>query len=117
MSPSELLEDALDIDDIDQALDEISKTADQEDSQIKEIADELEKFLDQTVQVTSNHSLHSLLDLHFQFSRIIRNYSRKNNRKYLPMVRVFTFNKLKKILIHIFNYYLIHNTLILFLRN
>lgn len=84
LSPSELLEDPLEIDDIDQALNEIAVEDPIEKSQIKGIRDELEKVLEYAVKITANHHLQSLLDLHYQISRIIKQYLRIHNRKNLP---------------------------------
>lgn len=91
MSPSELLEDALDIDDIEEAMDEASSSKLQSEEEerlpmVKGIKEELEKVLEQVVKATANVPLHKLLDLHYQFSRIARNYMRTHNRKYLPTV-------------------------------
>ncbi|XP_022910734.1 ATPase family AAA domain-containing protein 2-like isoform X2 [Onthophagus taurus] len=82
MSPSELLQDTLDFDDVDQALNE---TSDVHSKEIVEISEnELNKILNFAVEVTTNQSLQSLLDLHYQLSRIIKQYSKNYNRTKLP---------------------------------
>lgn len=82
MSPSELLEDPLDFDDVDQALNEKTKVED-EPTLIEGIREELEQVLELVVEITSELSLHLLLDLHFQLSRIIKRYGSTHNRKNL----------------------------------
>ncbi|XP_023313118.1 ATPase family AAA domain-containing protein 2 isoform X1 [Anoplophora glabripennis] len=83
LSPSELLDNPLDFDDVDQALNEtvseVSKTKAIECSQ-----PELERVLEQTVKLTEGYSLVPLLDLHNQLSRIIKRYSRTHIRTTLP---------------------------------
>ncbi|KAK4885527.1 hypothetical protein RN001_001798 [Aquatica leii] len=84
LSPSELLDDPLDFDDIDRTLNENGE--DEETSKIDVIVnkEELETTLEQAVMMTANKSLQSLIDLHNELSRIVRQYSRTSNRKSLP---------------------------------
>ncbi|KAF5301316.1 hypothetical protein FQA39_LY10714 [Lamprigera yunnana] len=83
LSPSELLDDPLDFDDIDKALNENEY---ENLSKVDVIVnrEELEKTLDNAVKITRNESLQSLLDLHNELSRIIRQYARTSLRKSLP---------------------------------
>lgn len=85
MSPSELLEDPLDFDDVDQALNEQNKVEDKP-TLIEGIKEDLEQVLDSVVEVTRDLSLHLLLDLHFQLSRIIKRYGSTHNRNNLCQV-------------------------------
>ncbi|KAL3287427.1 hypothetical protein HHI36_001898 [Cryptolaemus montrouzieri] len=83
MSPSELLEDPLYFDDVDQAMNEsgellVTKVP------IECSMHELEMVLDQIVKLTAGYTLHSLLDLHNQLSKIVRRYLRTYSRTNLP---------------------------------
>ncbi|RZB40407.1 Bromodomain and/or AAA domain containing protein, partial [Asbolus verrucosus] len=83
MSPSELLENPLDFDDIDQALNEdVEETVSLRPVQCSQ--PELEKILEQTVQVTAGCSLQPLLDLYNQLSRIVKKFSNTHLRTDLP---------------------------------
>ncbi|KAF5307164.1 hypothetical protein FQR65_LT00680 [Abscondita terminalis] len=82
LSPSELLDDPLDFDDIDKALNEYGEEIMKVNVVVN--SEELERILEQAVMVTANKSLQSLLDLHNELSRIVRQYTRTTNRISLP---------------------------------
>lgn len=48
--------------------------------------DELQRVLERAVKITAHNNLQSLLDLHNQLSRIIKQYLRTHNRRTLPKV-------------------------------
>ncbi|KAJ8925460.1 hypothetical protein NQ315_009294 [Exocentrus adspersus] len=84
LSPSELLDNPLDFDDIDQALNE-GVTDDQITKNPIQCSEaELEKVLDETVKMTEGYALAPLLDLYNQLNRIIKRYSRTHIRTALP---------------------------------
>lgn len=84
LSPSELLEDQLDLDDIDKALSESLIRNDIENKLVDINIEELNNVLDEAVKISSNRSLESLLDLYNQLGVIIRQYSRTIHRMNLP---------------------------------
>ncbi|XP_063905378.1 ATPase family AAA domain-containing protein 2-like [Zophobas morio] len=83
MSPSELLENPLEFDDIDEALNE-----NVEEVSTMPLVDcpqkELEKILEQAVMITSGCSLQPLLDLYNHLSRIVKKFSNSHLRSELP---------------------------------
>lgn len=82
MSPSELLEDPLEFDDVDQALNECESNASK--LSIKCPKEKLDALLEEIVSETQDYSVSSLLDLHNQLSKIVRSYMCKENRINLP---------------------------------
>ncbi|KAJ8947871.1 hypothetical protein NQ318_010017 [Aromia moschata] len=84
LSPSELLDNPLDFDDVDQALNERVSGMPASDKQIECSQPELEKVLEQTVKLTEGYTLVSLLDLYNQLSGITKRYSRTHLRTNLP---------------------------------
>lgn len=82
MSPSELLGDPLDFDDVDQALNENSNSVEEQKVDINE--EQLKAVLEKAVTITTDHALQSLLDLHFQLSRIVKEFIGLSNRSKLP---------------------------------
>ncbi|KAG5890643.1 hypothetical protein JTB14_034932 [Gonioctena quinquepunctata] len=81
LSPSELLDNPLDFDDVDDALNE-SETKYKNPIQCSQ--PELERVLETAVKITEGYSLVSLLDLYNHLSRIIKKFSRTHLRTSLP---------------------------------
>ncbi|XP_031352102.1 ATPase family AAA domain-containing protein 2-like isoform X3 [Photinus pyralis] len=85
LSPSELLDDHLDFDDIDKALYECVREENcTENLKIDVSKHALEDILEEVVELTVDKPLRSLLDLHSNLSRILRRYSRTTDRESLP---------------------------------
>ncbi|XP_057664166.1 ATPase family AAA domain-containing protein 2-like isoform X2 [Diorhabda carinulata] len=85
LSPSELLDNPLDFDDVDEALNESaidSITSTSKPIECSEI--ELEKALETAVRITEGLSLVSLLDLYNHLSTVVKKFSRTNIRTNLP---------------------------------
>ncbi|CAG9853574.1 unnamed protein product [Phyllotreta striolata] len=83
-SPSDLLDNPLDFDDVDEALNE---TATDNVPTVKTIecsAMELETVLDTAVMITDGFSLVTLLDLYNNLNRIIKQFSKSHERTNLP---------------------------------
>ncbi|XP_064211854.1 ATPase family AAA domain-containing protein 2 isoform X3 [Tribolium castaneum] len=94
MSPSELLENPLEFDDIDQALNEnVEEPVNRPPVECSQ--KELEKILEQTVQITSGCSLQPLLDLYNQLSRIVKKFSNTHLRTDLPKELGVELNRFK----------------------
>nr|CAH7737226.1 unnamed protein product [Callosobruchus chinensis] len=83
LSPSELLDNPLDFDDVEEALNE-SAPAPCSENRVECSQTELEKALDQVVKVTEGCTLITLLDLYNQLNRIVKRYSRTHCRSSLP---------------------------------
>ncbi|CAH1164178.1 unnamed protein product [Phaedon cochleariae] len=84
LSPSELLDNPLDFDDVEEALNENVSENIKNRKPIECPLAELEKVLDKAVDITDGCSLVTLLDLYNQLSRIIKSYSRTTSRNSLP---------------------------------
>ncbi|XP_044264400.1 ATPase family AAA domain-containing protein 2-like isoform X2 [Tribolium madens] len=94
MSPSELLENPLEFDDIDQALNEnVEEPVNM--PPVECLQKDLEKILEQTVQITSGCSLQPLLDLYNQLSRIVKKFSNTHLRTDLPKELGVELNRFK----------------------
>lgn len=83
LSPSELLNDHLEFDDIDQTLNESAKCSTQS-STIQVSKSVLDGVLVQVAEATNEQPLQVLLDLYYQLSRIVKMYSATLNRNQLP---------------------------------
>ncbi|CAH1993589.1 unnamed protein product [Acanthoscelides obtectus] len=83
LSPSELLDNPLDFDDVEEALNETAPAPCSE-NRVECSQTELEKILDQAVKVTDGSTLITLLDLYNQLNRIVKKYSRTHCRSSLP---------------------------------
>ncbi|GJQ79234.1 hypothetical protein Trydic_g5478 [Trypoxylus dichotomus] len=83
LSPSELLENSLDFDDVDQALKEIV-VGEPEKLSINVDQKKLNDVLQTAISISNKQPLQSLLDLQFQLNRIINKYSRTYERRNLP---------------------------------
>ncbi|KRT86288.1 hypothetical protein AMK59_2173 [Oryctes borbonicus] len=84
LSPSELLEDSLDFDDVEQALKEI--VSDEPEKLSTNIdQSKLSHVLQTAVSISDKQPLQSLLDLQFQLNRIINKYSGTYDRRNLPI--------------------------------
>lgn len=59
------------------------------DKTVESIKEDLESVLEEVVEITADKSLHLLLDLHYQLSRILKNYVWTCKRKNLPAVNVY----------------------------
>ncbi|XP_074037213.1 ATPase family AAA domain-containing protein 2 isoform X2 [Leptinotarsa decemlineata] len=84
LSPSELLDNPLDFDDVDEALNEAVSENSKTKNNIECSQTELEKALETAVKMTDGYSLVSLLDLYNHLSRIVKKYSRTHIRTQLP---------------------------------
>lgn len=84
LSPSELLDNPLDFDDVDEALYESASDVTSTLKQIECSHIELEKALETAVRITEGLSLVSLLDLYNQLSRVVKKFSRLHTRTNLP---------------------------------
>lgn len=84
LSPSELLDNPLDFDDVDEALNESATERILNMKPIECSMAELDKVLDTAVKITDGFSLISLLDLYNQLNRIIKKHSRTHLRASLP---------------------------------
>lgn len=82
LSPSELLNDHMEFDDIDQTLNEPDITSMQ--GAIEVSKGELDAVLVRVVEATDGQPLQALLDLYYQLSRIVKMYSATQNRNQLP---------------------------------
>nr|XP_023012859.1 ATPase family AAA domain-containing protein 2-like [Leptinotarsa decemlineata] len=82
LSPSELLDNPLDFDDVDEALNEAENSKTKNNIECSQT--ELEKALETAVKMTDGYSLVSLLDLYNHLSRIVKKYSRTHIRTQLP---------------------------------
>ncbi|CAG9830242.1 unnamed protein product [Diabrotica balteata] len=84
LSPSELLDNPLDFDDVDEALNESVGGSTSNSKSIEISHSELEKTLEMAVKITEGLSLISLLDLYNQLSRVVKKFSRTPIRTTLP---------------------------------
>jgi hypothetical protein len=85
MSPSELLENPLEFDDIDQALNEdVEEPVSLRPVQCPQ--EHLDKLLHLAVDVTDGCTVQTLLDLYNQLSRIVKKFSNAHHRTDLPKV-------------------------------
>ncbi|KAK9880503.1 hypothetical protein WA026_011742 [Henosepilachna vigintioctopunctata] len=91
---SELLDDNILLDDADQILSEGGDNIPK--FHIECSHHELELVLDQIVKHTAGYTLHSLLDLHNQLSKIVRKYLRTQIRTTLPKELQKELNRFKK---------------------
>jgi hypothetical protein len=102
MSPSELLENPLEFDDIDQALNEDGKLSNVDRTESTDFCvaveepvslrpvqcpqEHLDKLLHLAVDVTDGCTVQTLLDLYNQLSRIVKKFSNAHHRTDLPKV-------------------------------
>jgi hypothetical protein len=111
MSPSELLENPLEFDDIDQALNEDGKLSNVDRTESTDFCvaveepvslrpvqcpqEHLDKLLHLAVDVTDGCTVQTLLDLYNQLSRIVKKFSNAHHRTDLPKELETELNRFK----------------------
>lgn len=66
----------------------LDATANGVKQEIQCLKEDLEAVLNEAVSITEEKPLHLLLDLHYQLSRILKQYIRTCDRKKLPNVSI-----------------------------